>query len=307
MRNQVVGGGLWRGAAAMTKLGVITDGISRNLQHALTVMNEFGIEYAELQYIGAREVGDLDEAEITRVEALLAAHGARVPCISRHIFSGIALGAIEEDESPWRRQLEDLRRCIALAQRLDCPLVRVMSFRKEMILSGGNGAEDWIVATDAWEQLLKRLAPALRIAEEEEITLVVETGNNAMVNSAWLGRRLIETLDSRHLRLLWDPANCLFCNEAAWPDGYEALNSASGNLLAHMHIKDVRVSIPRAHVDCAALGSGDMAPQLPKIAAALQRDGYDGVISLESVYRPPGGSFEDGFRASVGAFQRLFG
>ncbi len=156
-------------------------------------------------------------------------------------------------------------------------------------------------------RLLKRMAPALRIAEEEGITLVIETGNNAMINSAWLGRKLIGEFGSRHLRLLWDPANSLFCNEAAWPDGYAALSGADGSLLAHMHIKDVRVSIPCAHVDCAELGTGDMAPQLPEIAAALKRDGYEGVISLESVYRPPGGSFEDGFRASVGAFQRLFG
>ena len=28
-------------------------------------------------------------------------------------------------------------------------------------------------------------------------------------------------------------------------------------------------------------------------------------ISLESVYRPPGGTFEDGFRASVGVLKEL--
>ncbi len=35
----------------------------------------------------------------------------------------------------------------------------------------------------------------------------------------------------------------------------------------------------------------------------------DSVVSgsLESVYRPDGGSFEDGFKASVGEFKRLFG
>ena len=291
----------------MTKLGVITDGISRDLRHALTVMNEFGLEYAELQFIGAREVGDLDEAETAHVATLMADHGVRVPCISRHIFAGLSLDALKEDESPWLAQLAALRRCIALAQRLACPLVRVMSFRKEMILSGGYGAEEWIVSTAAWGRLLKRMASALRIAEEEGITLVIETGNNAMINSAWLGRKLIEEFGSRHLRLLWDPANSLFCNEAAWPNGYAALSGADGSLLAHMHIKDVRVSIPCAHVDCAELGTGDMAPQLPEIAAALKRDGYEGVISLESVYRPPGGSFEDGFRASVGTFMRLFG
>ena len=31
-----------------------------------------------------------------------------------------------------------------------------------------------------------------------------------------------------------------------------------------------------------------------------------GVISLESVYRPDGGTYEDGFRASVGRFTELF-
>ncbi|MBT5729221.1 MAG: sugar phosphate isomerase/epimerase, partial [Alphaproteobacteria bacterium] len=32
------------------KLGVICDGISRDLAHTLTVMDEFELEYAELQF-----------------------------------------------------------------------------------------------------------------------------------------------------------------------------------------------------------------------------------------------------------------
>ena len=291
----------------MTKLGVITDGISRDLSHALTVMNEYDLEYAELQFIGAKEVGDLNFTERSHVSTLLADHGIRVSCISRHIFAGLSLEALETDETPWLEQLAALRRCIAFAQSLDCPLVRVMSFRKEMILFGDNGAEEWVVANEAWGRLVKRMEQALRIAEQEGITLVVETGNNAMIHSAWLGRKLIEGLASPHLRLLWDPANSLYGNEPAWPDGYAALSGATGSLLGHLHIKDVQASIPRARVDCRELGTGDMAPYLPEIAAALKRDGYAGIISLESVYRPPGGNFEDGFRASVGALKRLFG
>ena len=33
------------------KIGVITDGISRDFEHALKVMDEFGLEYAELQFV----------------------------------------------------------------------------------------------------------------------------------------------------------------------------------------------------------------------------------------------------------------
>jgi hypothetical protein len=40
------------------KLGVICDGISRDLTHAVDVMDEFGLEHAELQFVGEHEVGD---------------------------------------------------------------------------------------------------------------------------------------------------------------------------------------------------------------------------------------------------------
>ena len=74
------------------KLGVITDGISRNPERAFAVMNEFGLEYAELQYIDDLEAGDLNDAQTARLQDLLAAHKLQVPCISRHIFGGLVLG-----------------------------------------------------------------------------------------------------------------------------------------------------------------------------------------------------------------------
>ena len=46
------------------KLGVICDGISRDLKHAVDVMDEFGLEYAELQFVGDKEVGDHSAQEI---------------------------------------------------------------------------------------------------------------------------------------------------------------------------------------------------------------------------------------------------
>ena len=55
------------------KLGVICDGISRDLPHAVDVMDEFGLEYAELQFVGDKEVGDHTKAEIVEIDALLRA------------------------------------------------------------------------------------------------------------------------------------------------------------------------------------------------------------------------------------------
>ena len=181
--------------------------------------------------------------------------------------------------------------------------MRIMAFRKEMILFGSNGAEEWNVATGAWDTTVRLIGGAAQIAEDRGMTLVVETGNNAIITSGYLARKLIDEIGSDRLKVLWDPANSLYCAEEPYPAGYEALRGCLG----HVHLKDVNVAIHQATVTCRSLGEGDMGAYLPGLAAALRADGYTGAVSLESVYRPPGGTFEDGFRSSIEAFKRLFG
>lgn len=287
----------------MAKLGVITDGISRDLERALAVMSEFGLTQAELQYVWDVEVGDLSDAQLDRVQRLLAAHEVEVSCISRHIFGGLALGDLSATAPAYREHLAALNRCIDMAKALDCPLARIMSFKKEMILFGSYGAEEWNVAQGAWEKARDLIGGAVRIAEDRDITLVVETGNNAITNSAFLARRLVDEIGSERLKVMWDPANALYSTEAAYPDGYQTLRGALG----HIHLKDVVVEISKATISCRQLGTGQMAPYLDDLAAALKNDGYAGAISLESVYRPLGGGFEDGFRASIGTLKAMFG
>ena len=293
----------------MAKLGVIIDGISRNLEHALTVMSEFQLTYAELQYVTMpdgtdKEVGEMTTAEIDWIQRLVKSYQVKVSCLSRHIFSGLPVGEITTDHPVYLQQIEDLKKCIQMAKAVDCPLVRIMSFRKEMILFGSQGAEEWIVADNAWDQLLLLMDQPVRIAEDEGITLVVETGNGSMITSAYLARRLIAQLDTNRLKVLWDPCNSLYCNEKAYPDGYQYLRDGH---LGHIHLKDARIDIAKATVQFAPFNTGDMAQYLPDLAQALKDDDYTGIISLESVYRPNvASSFEDGFRASIGAFQQLF-
>jgi len=287
----------------LARLGVITDGISREFEHALDVMNEFELEYAELQFLWDKEVGDLSPAEVGKVQDLVKAHEVEVSCISRHIFAGLLLGDMEKDHPVYLEHIEALRRCIDMAKALDCALVRVMSFRKEMILFGNHGADVWNVSKGAWDKYLALMELPLRIAEEAGITLVVETGNNAMITTAILARRLIDELGSSRLQVLWDPCNSLYSNEKPMPDGYEAIR---GRYLGHIHVKDAEVDIPSATVVCTALNTGHMAAYLDDLANALRADNYDRVISLESVYRPEGGSFEDGFRASVNTMKQIF-
>ncbi len=126
-----------------------------------------------------------------------------------------------------------------------------------------------------------------------------------MVNSSYTARKLIDDLDAKDvLKVLWDPANNCWCHENAWPDGYETLRDG---YLGHVHIKDVRADTPRATLTAMPMGHGQLADQFQPIADAMRHDCYDGVISLESVYHPGNGNFEDGFRLSVDLFKKQFG
>lgn len=287
------------------RLGVITDGIDRDLRVAAAELTAHGLTGAELQYVGDREVGELRPAQIEEIRELQTRGGFQVTCISRHIFSGMPVLDTTPADPRYLAQLAGLERCLELARTLQAPLVRIMSFRREMILFGDRGADEWVVAAGAWDRLLRLMEPAVQLAADRGQALVVETGNTGMICSAALGRRLIEDLGNpAALRVLWDPVNCFFAGERAFPDGYAQI---AGGYAAHIHMKDAKASTERAHVSFRQLGTGDMAAILPDLADALRRDGYAGEMSLECVYRPAGGDFADGFRASAGLFRELFG
>lgn len=285
------------------KLGVITNGISRDLEHALGVMAEYDLKYPEFQYVWDSEVGDHNEEEIAQIKTLVDQHGMEVSCISGHHFAGLPVHDVEIGDKVFEEHVAGLRRCIALAKALGTNTVRIMSCRKEMIMFGSGGAEDWMVSNGAWNKLLKLMAVPVQIAEEEGVTLVVETGNSSMITSGFLGRKFVDEMGSKHLKILWDISNTMYSTDVPFPDAYEELKDCIG----HIHIKDSKAIISRATVRFYELGKGDVAPYMEDIAKALKKDGYDGAISYESVYKPDGGTFEDGFRASVAKFKEVFG
>ena len=286
------------------KLGVICDGISRDLTRAIDVMDEFDLTYAELQFVGDKEVGDHSAAEIAEMEQLLRGRGKPVSCLSRHIFAGTT-SANRPGDALHQKHMDALKRVIEMAHILEAPLVRIMTQKKEQILWGRNGAEKWNVAHGAWDTMAPMIAPAVDLAKAEDVTLVVETGNGTMVNSNYTARKLIDELDAKDtLKVLWDPGNNCWCHEQAFPDGYEAVK---GGYLGHVHIKDVLVDTPRATLEVRRMGTGQLGPMFQPMADAMRADHYDGVISFESVFHPGNGDFEDGFRQCIGLFKEIFG
>ncbi|MXV83006.1 sugar phosphate isomerase/epimerase [Candidatus Poribacteria bacterium] len=282
----------------MFKLGTITDGISRNFEYALDTMVETGLEYVELQYLWEKQVGDLTDADIEQVKGLIEERDLKVSCISHHNLSALPVDTAV-DAPAYQAHITTLQRCIDVAQALGTHLVRIFSFRKEMVLFGA----DPVISEGAWTTLLNRLEEPVRIADAAGITLVIETAISGNVTSAHLARKLIDELDAPHLKVLWDPCSSLYCTEIPYPDGYEVIREH----IAHVHLKDGVVNLPAATFDFCAMRQGQMDPYYNDIMNALKRDGYEGAISLESVYTPVDGTREDGFRESLPVFMELMG
>ena len=108
------------------KIGVICDGISRDLAHAVDVMDEYDLTYAELQFVGDKEVGDHSAREIAEIDALLRDRGKPVSCLSRHVFAGMTVANAPGDELHIRH-MDALKRVIEMAHTLGAPLVRIMT------------------------------------------------------------------------------------------------------------------------------------------------------------------------------------
>ena len=105
----------------MAKLGVITDGISTDFEHALKVMSENGLDQAELQYLWDKEVGDMSKSEIDKTEELLKKYNMEVSCISRHNFAGIGVHEVSIGDSTYDHHMKNSKSALIWPTSLDRP------------------------------------------------------------------------------------------------------------------------------------------------------------------------------------------
>jgi sugar phosphate isomerase/epimerase len=280
----------------MIRLGVITDEISQDFEHALDVMLEYGVREAELRGLWGTNVLELDEAARARARAALSERGMRVCGIASPLYkchldppAGDAdAGALHlAVQRTSEEQLAILERAIALTEYFDTKLIRVFSYWKAGELT------DQVFA-----RIVEGLRPAVQRAEEAGVVLGLENEHACMLGTGAEAARALNALDSHAFRSVWDPGNAFFSGERPFPDGYHAV----WEHLAHVHIKDA-VRGPDGAARWTVVGEGeiDFQGQL----SALTADGYEGVLSLETHYKEPGGSPERSSRACLEGLQRL--
>jgi sugar phosphate isomerase/epimerase len=273
---------------------VITDEISQNLDHALTVMAEHGVTTAELRNVYDRYIVDADEDLLKQVEADLRKHGATVCCIDTPLFkcnlesAGATAGSTHgADERTLADQQTLLLHSIDLAKRFGTRYLRIFSFWRHGSLT-----------PEIEERIADELVRPCELADRAGITLLLENEHACYLGTAAETARVIERIGSPALKMVYDPGNSFFAGEQPFPAGFESAR----NHYAHFHVKDACVNADGMPAWCA-MGEGEI--DYSGLFTALKSANYAGVIALETHYKGTDGNAETASRQSLANMIRL--
>ena len=246
-------------------MGVITDEISLDIQKAMDVAQDLELECVEVRQGWGKNIKDFADSELRKVRRMAKSAGLEVVCISSPLFKC----NIDNDKEV-TDHLRFLPRVIEITKFFDAELVRGFAF--------------WIKEDreQYWETIIDRINEAVDLCESEGVIFALENEHSTFTGTGKEASELAKEIDSRNLRLLWDPGNAFVAGEKPYPDGCLLVKDR----MVHMHLKDVAVNPETEKREFVAVGRGkiDYEGQFRSLA----EDRYSGCISIETHYRLPG-------------------
>lgn len=278
------------------RLSLVLEEVSADFEQALAVARALNIHDVEFGSLGGQGIDLVPMSELAKARRLLDKYEMRVQVIAGPAFKIVYLGSVPlehiEQEPHFQEHLQMLRIQLAAACFFDAPLARVFSFRREGMVAMGNPSPRHPHGGAFPEEMQEKVARALTLAcqeaEKAQVRLGLENVRSCWGDSGHNTALILERVNSPWLSVIWDPANGFVCGEEdAYPAGYEAVKPT----IAHVHLKDAVIEDPaRGLIRWERIGDGDVG--LAAQVAALQADGYNGCVSIETHWSPPGKSKE---------------
>ena len=260
-------------------IAAITDEFSPDLEMALGVMREIGMQAAELRVLWGKNILDLSADELNLAHAMLRDGGFQVISIASPLLKCLLPGGgpvdsrFQHDVFAAQHTYEDqprlTDRAFAIAEKFGARIVRVFSYWR---------TADPAVCFEAIAEALEALAEK---AAQHGLTIGLENEHACNMGTAAEIARILERVRHPNLMVVWDPANAFVSGEDPFPHGYGLLPPER---IGHVHAKDCSLSGHQPEWGPLGTRSVDWKGQI----AALMRDGYSGHISLETHWPGPG-------------------
>jgi L-ribulose-5-phosphate 3-epimerase len=166
---------------AVFKLGIISDEISQDFEHALDVTEELGAEYVEIRSLWEKSVVDLSESELKRARQLVEKSGLKVAAIGSSLFkcplhegSKASGGGYFAGGRGYADHLATVDHCFELARLFGTQMVRTFAFWRE-----GDLTEDVL------GQIVEKISGPVQRAEKQGIVLVLENEHLKALAGFW--------------------------------------------------------------------------------------------------------------------------
>ncbi|MGX7418249.1 sugar phosphate isomerase/epimerase family protein [Carnobacterium gallinarum] len=235
-------------------VSAFADEISESLDVQMKVLKQHGIQHIEVRGIAGRSIVEYSLAEIQQFKQILDENQFRVSSIGSPIGKIMITDAFEEHLTLFKHTLE-------IARIFQSPFIRMFSFY----------IPENVDANQFETEVIRRWQSFLKEAEAYEVTLLHENEKGIYGDTAERCYTLVSRLNSDKVKLAFDPANFVQCQEEVFPKAYELLKSE----IAYLHIKDALAET--GEVTPAGLGDG----QVKEVLAALAREDFQGFASLE--------------------------
>lgn len=249
--------GLLAAKARITKsrISAITDEIGRTQTDAIAFAKQFALQWVELRNVpgSKREFAFLSEPELKRYAAELAANKLKVSILKTSLLK-FPWPAPDANDKRWDSRKDDLARAIAAAQ--------IFGTDKIVIFTGARVANP-ATAYPAIVNAMEELIPA---AENARVRLLIENDPSQNIGTCAELKAIMDLLPSKSIGFNWDPRSALALNEALpWPNGY-----------AHLP----RARMWNVQIKSEGLSDGPQQINWRRVMEAMERDGYQGEISL---------------------------
>jgi sugar phosphate isomerase/epimerase len=227
---------------------------------------QFNLACVGLDTLPAEPVPEAIALEIRRAARR---HGIEIAAVSGTFNMAHPLACLRHDG------VERLKNLIAWAAATEVPAVTLCTGSRDPVDMWRAHPENR--SPQAWKDLVETLTQGLSAAEAVGVTLAIEPEPANVVANARSARRLLDTLGSACLKIVFDPANLMRLDA---PNGDREQLAEAMDLLAAdtilVHAKDRR---PDGSVCPAGQGLVEFLPFLSR----LRRAGYNGPLVVHGI------------------------
>src|SRR6478752_700312 len=271
-----------KGPATMRIAGHTLGTPEQTVPEALALFAAAGLDAAEVIYQDGYRSGLPLRDRRAAEQARRASDETGIQIIGMTPYT-TAINALDAGE--WQAAVDEFRGAIEIAQIVGADRLRVYAG------SWHPGDRDH---KTHWNQLVAALLTLAPEASDAGVRLCVENHFGTMTQSAAQTARLVREVAHDAVRVLYDQANLTFTHD----EPYQEALRIQGDLIAHVHVKDLVFTDPDAPfqaADTARVAASERAVQsrvvgdgiLPwaDILTSLHTLGYDDTLTLEYEYR----------------------